>query len=128
MDLTRLRQEYALEGLSERDAQPNAIDQFRLWFSQAVAAGLREANAMTLATATLDGHPSARIVLLKGFDERGFVFYTNYASRKGRELETNPVAALVFYWAELERQIRISGRVTLVSPEESEIYFQSRPL
>jgi pyridoxamine 5'-phosphate oxidase len=101
---------------------------FKRWFDAAVRAELKEPNAMTLATSTRDGKPSARMVLLKGFDERGFVFYTNYDSRKGRELEQNPRAALVVYWQPLERQIRIEGRVTKVTAEESDNYFQSRPL
>jgi pyridoxamine 5'-phosphate oxidase len=101
---------------------------FKKWFDAAVRAELKEPNAMTLATATSDGKPSARMVLLKDFDERGFVFYTNYSSRKGRELEQNPHAALVFFWQPLERQIRITGRVTKVTTEESDNYFHSRPL
>jgi pyridoxamine 5'-phosphate oxidase len=104
------------------------IKLFKKWFDAAVRAELNEPNAMTLATTTRDGKPSARMVLLKSFDERGFVFYTNYTSRKGRELETNPHAALVLFWQPLERQIRITGRVTKVSAEESELYFHSRPL
>ena len=128
MSLSDLRREYALAGLEESDLDSNPFNQFDKWFQQALAAGLPEPNAMTLATATLDGKPSARIVLLKGFDERGFVFFTNYESRKGRELLANPQAALVCYWIELERQVRISGRVSRVSAEESEEYFQSRPL
>jgi pyridoxamine 5'-phosphate oxidase len=101
---------------------------FKKWFDAAVRAELKEPTAMTLATATRGGKPSARMVLLKGFDEEGFVFYTNYDSRKGRELEQNPHAALVFFWQPLERQIRITGRVTKVSAEESDRYFHSRPL
>jgi pyridoxamine 5'-phosphate oxidase len=101
---------------------------FKKWFDAAVAAGLAEPNAMTLATSTADGKPSARMVLLKGFDQRGFVFYTNYNSRKGRELETNPHAALVLFWQPLERQIRVTGRVEKVSAEESDAYFNSRAL
>ena len=128
MSLSDLRREYALAGLKESDLDPNPFKQFDKWFQQALAAGLPEPNAMTLATATLDGKPSARIVLLKGFDERGFVFFTNYESQKGRELSANPQAALVCYWIELERQVRISGRVSRVSAEESEAYFHSRPL
>jgi pyridoxamine 5'-phosphate oxidase len=128
MSLSDLRQEYTLAGLKESDLDSNPFKQFDKWFQQALAAGLPEPNAMTLATATLAGKPSARIVLLKGFDERGFVFFTNYESQKGRELLANPQAALVCYWIELERQVRISGRVSRVSAEESEEYFQSRPL
>jgi pyridoxamine 5'-phosphate oxidase len=124
---TRLRKEYTRAGLAESDANPDPIEQFRRWFDDALAAGLREPNAMTLATATPDGRPSARVVLLKGFDERGFVFYTNYEGRKGEELEENPYCALVFYWAELERQVRVEGRVSRVPKRESDEYFGSRP-
>jgi len=102
--------------------------QFREWFDAALAAGIKEPTAMTLATATGDGHPSARVVLLKSVDHRGFIFFTNYESRKGRELNENPRAALVFYWAELDRQIRITGRVSKISAEESDAYFHSRPV
>lgn len=111
---------------SEVDASP--FEQFARWFRQAEASNIILPNAMTLATATSAGKPSARMVLLKGFDERGFVFYTNYESQKGRELAENPHAALVFYWAELSRQVRITGSVSKVSVEESESYFKSRPL
>jgi pyridoxamine 5'-phosphate oxidase len=128
MSLSDLRREYSLAGLKESDLDPNPLTQFDKWFQQALAAGLPEPNAMTLATATLDGKPSARIVLLKGLDERGFVFFTNYESQKGRELSANPQAALVCYWIELERQVRINGQVSCVSVEESEQYFRSRPL
>jgi pyridoxamine 5'-phosphate oxidase len=116
-----------LRGLSEAELDPDPIRQFRVWFDDALGAGLIEPNAMTLATATRDGRPSARMVLLKGFDERGFVFYTNYEGRKGRELAENPYAALVLFWVELERQIRIEGRVERVSAEQSDAYFHSRP-
>jgi pyridoxamine 5'-phosphate oxidase len=109
-------------------ANSDPIKLFKNWFDAAVRAGLKEPNAMTLATATRSGKPSARIVLLKGFDQSGFVFYTNYNSRKGRELAQNPHAALVLFWQQLERQIRITGRVTKVSAEESDTYFYSRPL
>jgi pyridoxamine 5'-phosphate oxidase len=109
-------------------AKSDPIRLFKKWFQAAVAAELNEPNAMTLATATSDGKPSARMVLLKGFDEQGFVFYTNYNSRKGRELAQNPHAALVLFWQPLARQIRITGRVTKVSAEESDKYFHSRPL
>ena len=125
--VARLRKEYTRAGLKESDADPDPIEQFRTWFDEALAADLHEPNAMTLATATPDGRPSARTVLLKGFDGRGFVFYTNYEGRKGWELETNPYAALVFYWGELERQVRIEGRVSLISEEESDAYFAGRP-
>jgi pyridoxamine 5'-phosphate oxidase len=109
-------------------ADSDPIRLFKKWFDAAVKAELNEPNAMTLATASRDGKPSARMVLLKGFDERGFVFYTNYQSRKGRELEQNPRAALVLFWQPLARQIRIEGRVTKVTSEESDAYFHSRPL
>jgi len=125
--LSDLRKEYIRAGLDESDADPDPIEQFRKWFDEALAADLHEPNAMTLATATPDGYPSARIVLLKGFDARGFVFYTNYEGRKGRELAKNPRAALVFYWGELERQVRVEGRVCRVLEEESDAYYASRP-
>lgn len=123
-----LRKDYTLQGLSEADAKPSPFKQFQIWFDQALAAQLPEPNAMTLATATPDGKPSARMVLLKNFDQRGFVFYTNYKSHKGQELADNPQAALVFWWAELERQVRIEGRVEKVSDQEADEYFHSRPL
>lgn len=113
--------------LTEENVSPDPFLQFERWFDAALQAGLPEPEAMTLATATQDGAPSARMVLLKGFDQRGFVFYTNYESRKGVELADNPRAALVFFWVELHRQIRIEGRVSRVSDQESDAYFQSRP-
>ena len=122
-----LRENYTRAGLAEADVVPDPVAQFRAWFEEALAANLHEPNAMTLATATPDGRPSARVVLLKGFDERGFVFYTNYKGRKARELEANPYAALGFYWGELERQVRIEGRVNRLSEEESDAYSASRP-
>ena len=127
MSVADLRKEYMLRGLSEGDVASDPLLQFRGWFDDALAAGLPEPNAMTLTTATPAGHPSARIVLLKGFDQRGFVFYTNYQSRKGQELAVNPQVALIFYWPGLERQVRIEGVAAPVSPEESDIYFASRP-
>lgn len=126
--LADLRQNYTLQGLSETDVDPNPFVQFHTWFHQALAAQILEPNAMTLATATPDGQPNARIVLLKDFDERGFVFYTNYSSQKGQELIANSQACLVFWWGALERQIRISGLVEVVSNAESDEYFSSRPL
>lgn len=124
-----LRRNYTLAGLSEADADENPFRQFECWFTEASVANLAtEVNAMTLATATPDGKPSARIVLLKGFDERGFVWFTNYESRKALELTANPRACLAFFWAELERQIRIDGSVSKVSAEETAAYFQSRPV
>ena len=123
----RLRREYTRAGLRESDAASDPIEQFRSWFEEALAARLHEPNAMTLATATHDGRPSARVVLLKGFDERGFVFYTSYEGRKGGELATNPNCALVFYWGELERQVRVEGRASRISEVASDEYFGSRP-
>lgn len=122
-----LRQNYTLAGLVEADVNCDPIQQFNLWFQQALNADLIEPNAMTLATATPDGKPSARIVLLKGVSDRGFVFYTNYESQKGKQLVANPYAALVFLWDKLERQIRIEGKVKKLSPAESAEYFHSRP-
>jgi pyridoxamine 5'-phosphate oxidase len=116
------------ESLREDDLDPDPLAQFGRWFKEAVEAGLPEPNAMTLATATPDGRPSARVVLLKAFDERGFVLYSNYDSRKGRELAANPRAALVFHWQPLRRQVRIEGRVERVDPDESAAYFATRPL
>ncbi len=127
-DISSLRLDYTRAGLHEKDLSPSAIAQFDRWFQEAVAAKVPEANAVTLATASLDGAPSARIVLLKGYDERGFTFFTNYESAKGRELDANPRAAMTAFWRELERQVRISGRVVRASREESETYFHSRPL
>jgi pyridoxamine 5'-phosphate oxidase len=125
--LQNLRQEYRSAELLEQDVDQNPIQQFKKWFEQALNSKLYEPNVMTLATASAEGIPSARIVLLKGFDDDGFVFYTNYESHKGRELLENPHAALVFFWAELERQVRIDGVVTKVAPEVSTAYFHSRP-
>jgi pyridoxamine 5'-phosphate oxidase len=119
--------DHAARGLHRRDLDPDPIKQFGNWFTAAIEAGIRDVNAMSLATATVDGRPSVRIVLLKGFDHDGFVFFTNYESEKGRELEANPYAALGFYWIELDRQLRISGPVARTSREESERYFHSRP-
>jgi pyridoxamine 5'-phosphate oxidase len=127
MSISDLRREYSLGSLHRKDLLPDPIAQFRVWFDAATAAGVLEANAMTLSTVTPDGKPSARIVLLKGVDARGFSFFTNYQSRKGRELAANPHAALTFLWKELERQVRVEGTVTKVSPEESEAYFRTRP-
>ncbi|MEC4805734.1 MAG: pyridoxamine 5'-phosphate oxidase [Jaaginema sp. PMC 1079.18] len=122
-----LRQNYTKAGLTKADIAVDPVVQFRTWFDQAVDAELPEPNAMTLATATPDGKPSARIVLLKGFDDRGFVFYTNYNSNKGQQLEANPQAALVFWWEGLERQVRIEGQIVKVEAAESDAYFASRP-
>ncbi|MEC4983449.1 MAG: pyridoxamine 5'-phosphate oxidase [Oscillatoria sp. PMC 1068.18] len=125
--VSELRKNYTRAGLSEADADLNPFKQFQTWFQQALQAQILEPNAMTLATATRDGTPSARIVLLKDFSEQGFVFYTNYNSQKGQQLTANPHAALVFWWGELERQVRITGRVEKVSLQESDEYFHSRP-
>ena len=122
-----MRSEYTREALAEADVDADPVVQFGRWFEQAQQAGLLEPTAMTLATATPDGRPSARMVLLRGFDERGFCFFTNYESRKGAELTANPRAALVFWWDALERQVRIEGRVERTSRAESEAYFSSRP-
>lgn len=126
-DIQNLRQDYRSSSLLEADVAANPIDQFNKWFNQAIAAGVHEPNAMTLATATNDGRPSARVVLLKGFNNEGFVFYTNYLSRKGKEMAKNPLGALVFFWGDVERQIRIEGTIEKVSKEKSEAYFHSRP-
>jgi pyridoxamine 5'-phosphate oxidase len=126
--LAELRRNYALGSLDEAEVDPDPIRQFEAWFQQALDAKLPEPNTMTLATVGADGQPSARIVLVKGVDERGFVFFTNYDSRKGHELAHNPRASLLFYWIELERQVRIEGTVVKTSAEESDAYFASRPL
>jgi pyridoxamine 5'-phosphate oxidase len=118
----------AFEPLNESDLDPDPLNQFRKWYDRAVATGMHLPNAMTLATATLEGAPSARVVLLKDYDDRGFVFYTNYESEKGAALAENPRASLLFYWRQLGRQIRITGTVARTSREESEAYFQTRPL
>lgn len=123
-----IREEYMRERLDEADVSAEPMAQFRAWFDEAVRAQLPMVNAMTLATADVDGQPSARIVLLKGADERGFVFYTDYRSRKARELASNARAALLFYWIELEREVRIEGTIEQTTPEESAAYFSSRPL
>ncbi|HET9209516.1 MAG TPA: pyridoxamine 5'-phosphate oxidase [Thermoanaerobaculia bacterium] len=128
MNVSGVRREYGLAGLSEEDLAEDPIDQLRAWLDQAREAYPEEFTSMILATADGEGRPSARVVLLKGLDERGLVFYTNYESRKGRNLEENPRAALVFYWAGLDRQVRIEGEVERTSREESEAYFVSRPL
>lgn len=117
-----------LRELIESNIDPNPINQFARWFADAEAAGLKLPNAMTLATVAPDGVPSARVVLLKDFDEQGFAFYTNYDSQKGRELDKNPNAVLVFYWTELDRQVRITGRVMKTTREESVAYFHTRPV
>lgn len=127
MSLAELRKEYSLAGLAEKDLARDPFRQFEKWFQEAEAAKIAEPNAMTLCTATREGRPSARTVLLKGLDGRGFVFFSNYESRKGRELHENPHATLVFPWVALERQVIVEGKVTKVPREESEAYFHSRP-
>lgn len=126
--LADLRRTYVLGSLSETDVAPNPMSQFKRWFDEAVTAKLPEPNAMTLATVGADGQPSARIVLLKGIDDRGFTFFTNYESRKGLDLAANPRAALLFHWVQLERQVRVEGIVEKVADDESDAYFASRPL
>jgi pyridoxamine 5'-phosphate oxidase len=126
-DLSSLRQDYAAHRLDEGQVLEDALAQFAAWFDQAQRAGIPEPNAMTLATAGHQGQPSARVVLLKELDTRGFVFYTHYGSRKGKELDANPRAALVFLWLELQRQVRIEGVAERISPRESNRYFASRP-
>jgi len=132
MSITDLRKEYKLASLTKADVSPDPFTQFGKWFKEALAAELPEPNAMTLATVAPTGHgfarPSARIVLIKDYDTRGFVFFTNYESRKGQELATNPLASLLFHWVELERQVRIEGRVEKVAAEESDAYFVTRPV
>lgn len=126
--LENLRQDYRSAQLNDNDVNKNPIKQFEKWFAEAMTAEIFEPNAMTLATADKSGKPNARIVLLKGFDENGFSFYTNYLSQKGKELKKNPQACLVFFWGELERQVRIEGKVEKLSKEASEKYFHSRPI
>ena len=128
MNIAHLRQEYMRAGLAEGDAHADPLVQFQRWFHDAQAAELPLANAMTLATVAADGAPAARVVLLKGVENGGFVFYSNYASRKGRELAAQPGACLVFLWSDLERQVRIEGRVEKVADADSDAYFVSRPL
>jgi pyridoxamine 5'-phosphate oxidase len=123
-----LRKSYSRGSLSESDVNPNPIEQFRHWFEQARQAECPEPNAMTVASASPQGIPSARVVLLKDVDDRGFIFFTNYESHKGRELIANPHAALLFHWHELERQVRIEGQVEKLPEEESNQYYESRPL
>ena len=127
-DPTASRYEHAARGLRRRDLDPDPIKQFSNWFTAAIEAEIRDVNAMSLATAGRDARPSVRVVLLKGFDQDGFVFFTNYESEKGVQLEDNPYAALAFYWIELDRQIRIAGKAEKTSRQESEAYFHSRPI
>ena len=127
-DPTASRYEHAARGLRRRDLDPDPVKQFSNWFTAAIEAEIRDVNAMSLATAGRDAKPSVRVVLLKGFDQDGFVFFTNYESEKGVQLEANPYAALAFYWIELDRQIRIAGKTERASRQESEGYFHSRPI
>ncbi len=127
LGLAELREDYRRGGLADEPYETNPIALFGSWMKEAQAAHLKEPNAMTLSTATREGRPSGRIVLLKELTENGFVFYTNYTSRKGQEIKTNPFASLTFYWGELERQVRVEGRVEQVAREKSEAYFQTRP-
>jgi pyridoxamine 5'-phosphate oxidase len=128
MSIADLRQSYEKGTLLEQDAKASPYEQFGLWFEQALEQNVPEPTAMTLATADAQGRPSARIVLLKGFDESGFVFYTNYNSRKGQDLAAQPYVCLNFFWQQLERQVRINGLIDKVSAQESDEYFHSRPL
>ena len=125
--IANLRKDYSSKSLLETDVEQNPIDQFQKWWDEAISSEIDEVNAMTLATASSDGMPSARIMLLKGFDKNGFVFFTNYKSYKAMHLEENPKACLVFFWKELERQVRITGLVRRVPEQESDDYFYSRP-
>lgn len=122
-----IRKDYKSKALLEKEAEKNAIRQFDKWWKEAVESNIPEVNAMTLATASCDGIPSARIVLLKGYDDSGFIFFTNYNSFKAQQLQENPRACLVFFWKEIERQVRITGIIEKVSPEASDVYFNSRP-
>ena len=126
-NIADIRRDYSHRSLSENDVDANAIKQFEKWWVEAVNSKIEEVNAMTLATASLDGLPSARIVLLKEFSEKGFVFFTNYESYKAQQMAENPKACLVFFWKELERQVRITGLIEKVSGKQSDDYFQSRP-
>ena len=126
-NIADLRKEYTKNGLSEEDVKDNPTEQFQNWFDAALDSGLPEPNAMHLSTVSEEGRPSSRIVLLKELDDKGFVFYTNYHSKKGRDLAVNPFASLTFFWVDLERQVRIEGKVTKVSVQESDDYFAIRP-
>lgn len=126
--ISHLRKDYSLKALSETDVKKNPLEQFDVWWNEAIQSEIDEVNAMTLATATAEGVPAARIVLLKEYNDLGFVFFTNYESAKGKELAENPRASLLFFWKELERQVRITGLIEKITPEESDAYFYSRPL
>jgi pyridoxamine 5'-phosphate oxidase len=125
--VSKLRREYISPGLSEKKISKDPLDQFTKWFDESLKLKLPEPNAMAVATSTKDGKPSIRMVLLKGFDEKGFVFYTNYESRKGKEIDENPYGSILIYWTELNRQIRIEGKIEKVTQSESEEYFNIRP-
>ncbi len=127
MQLADIRKEYSLKSLDSKGVSPHPLIQFEIWMQEAIAAQVNEPNAMTLATVSADGRPSARIVLLKGVEDSHFVFYTNLHSQKGRELDANPACALTFFWPEVERQVRIEGVATRVQESAAEKYFQSRP-
>lgn len=126
-NIADIRKDYMLQTLTETEAEADAIEQFGKWWQDAINSYIDEVNAFTLATATLEGKPSARIMLLKGYDKNGFVFFSNYTSNKGNELAHNPQVSLIFFWKELERQVRIEGVVEKVDPGESDAYFASRP-
>lgn len=125
--ISDIRKDYRLQSLNEADADANPFNQFSKWWNEAIISNIEEANAMTLSTADINAKPSARIVLLKGFDEKGFVFFSNYHSHKANDMKSNAQVCLVFFWKELERQIRIEGTVSKISAEESDDYFKSRP-
>ena len=128
MDISSIRKDYQLKSLSEEDVAKNPFDQFAKWWDEAIKSEIDEVNAMTLATVDQRNRPSARIVLLKDYNSSGFVFYTNYESNKGTQIENNPYASLVFFWKELERQVRIEGKCERVASSESDAYFKSRPV
>lgn len=128
MDISSIRKDYQLKSLSEHEVAKDPFDQFSLWWNEAIASETDEVNAMTLATVNAQNRPSARIVLLKDFDKRGFVFYTNYQSDKGMQLENNPFASIIFFWKELERQVRIEGKCSKLDASENDAYFNSRPV
>ncbi|WP_321308955.1 pyridoxamine 5'-phosphate oxidase [Marinifilum fragile] len=127
-EFKRIRHEYGKKELLESDINSNPFEQFKIWFSEAVEQNLPDSNAMCLSTVSSNGRPSSRILLLKEFDENGFCFFTNYNSKKGKELENNPFASLVFFWPELERQIRIEGKIEMLNAKKSDIYFNERPV
>jgi pyridoxamine 5'-phosphate oxidase len=128
MSIADLRKDYSRATLTETEVDPDPTVQFATWFRQAMEAGIPEANAMSVATVGADGRPSSRILLIKDFNRDGFTWFTNYRSRKGQDLEAHPYAALLFHWVELERQVRIEGRVEKLAEAQSDAYFQSRPL